>query len=136
MKNLATLSLAFIILIGTACKKDKIKPASLDKIAGEYTIYQVIRINPYATETWPNTAGIHGKYVITTPKSDSAIITYYRYDKDNKELENDPWFCHVTVNADGEIMITEKNYIAAFIRSGYNLDFVGYNNAVDKARKK
>jgi hypothetical protein len=136
MKCLATISLAFIILIGSACKKEKDKPASLDKIAGEYPISQVIQLSPYIVTPLPNQAGTYGKFVIISPKSDSAIITFFLYDKNNKELDNDPWYCHVTQNADGEIMLTEGNYLAAFIRPGYNMDFVGYKNELDKARKK
>jgi hypothetical protein len=136
MKRLATISLVFIILIGSACKKEKDKPAKLDKIAGEYTVYRAEQLNPYLAVAYPTTEGKTGKFVITTPKSDSAIVTLFEYDKDNKEIYKDPWYCKVTQNPDGEIMISEKGYLAAFIRSGYRLEFVGYDNELISARKK
>jgi hypothetical protein len=135
MKLLATISLAFIILIGTSCKKEAAKP-KLDKIAGEYTVYRAEQLNPYLAVTYPTTEGKTGKFVITAPKSDSAIVTLFEYDKDNKEIYKDPWYCKVTQNPDGEIMLSEKGYLAAFIRSGYRLEFVGYDNELISARKK
>jgi len=135
MKKLATISLAFIILIGTACKKEAAQP-KLDKIAGEYTIYRFEKLTPYSTEAWPTTAGVYGKFVITTPKSDTAIAIFQVFDKNNNQIENDPWYCKVKQNADGEIILVEKNYLAAYIRPGYRLDWVGYTNEIFTAKKK
>lgn len=136
MKILATLSLAFIILMGTACKKNKDKPAQLDKIAGEYTVYRDALLSPDTAIAYPTPAGNYAKFVIITPKKDSAVVTLLEYDKNNKEVGNDPWYCHATQNADGEIMLSEKGSLACFIRSGYRLDFVGYKNELISARKK
>jgi hypothetical protein len=135
MKVLATISFAFIILMGTACKKEASKP-KLDKIAGEYTIYRFEILTPYATEAWPNKEGIYGKFVITSPKPDSAIAFLQVFDKNNKQIYNDPWYCKVKQNADGEIILIEDDYLAAYIRPGYRLDWVGYTNEIYTASKK